>query len=369
MVSDDRLPADWYRRSFVQKLAYVAFEMRSGPRPSASHREWLHETAKDPRKLEVIVGAGKRFHKDTYAASEDPEALLATVGSDYDVAISEAALRYHTHERWADYGCQVFCCTESLAALLALTDATIGYDAIGWPYPAFMIEVPAGYLPTGAEFADKPVRILVHEHLRCQGHGPDPAYPEHRWLHLEVFVGDNTIARWSINKPVAELEEGILTQKLRSWQETDDGLNLTEVENEAPIRRVMDAALNFACNFALWLGDTGGMSARAASVPKRKRQHARSKEHWPTTWVIGRSVKLDRELREAAKEAALESSRRTRKGWRLKRQRIVSGHWKHQPYGPRNSLRKLIRVDPYLRGPEGDEAWTHPYNATGGKKE
>lgn len=32
---------------------------------------------------------------------------------------------------------------------------------------------------------------------------------------------------------------------------------------------------------------------------------------------------------------------------------LVAGHWKHQHYGPRNSLKKLIWVAPYVKGPEG----------------
>ncbi|GAA2179932.1 hypothetical protein GCM10009785_08730 [Brooklawnia cerclae] len=31
---------------------------------------------------------------------------------------------------------------------------------------------------------------------------------------------------------------------------------------------------------------------------------------------------------------------------------IVRGHWTHQPYGPGNSLRKLLYREPYIKGPE-----------------
>lgn len=32
---------------------------------------------------------------------------------------------------------------------------------------------------------------------------------------------------------------------------------------------------------------------------------------------------------------------------------VVRGHWAHQPYGPQQSLRKLIYREPYIKGPEG----------------
>ena len=30
---------------------------------------------------------------------------------------------------------------------------------------------------------------------------------------------------------------------------------------------------------------------------------------------------------------------------------VVGGHWAHQPYGPQQSLRKLIYREPYIKGP------------------
>lgn len=37
---------------------------------------------------------------------------------------------------------------------------------------------------------------------------------------------------------------------------------------------------------------------------------------------------------------------------------IVSGHWRSQPHGPNNSLRKVIWIAPHLKGPEGAELLT-----------
>lgn len=358
-------PPDWHRRSFTQKLSFVAFAMRRGPRPSASHREWLYELAKDKEKLEIILGAGRQFERAPLLASVKGE-LNA-----WDVAVSEAAVRYHAHERWADYGCQVFQIGESLAALLALTDATVGYENIEWPFPAFMLEVPAGYLPVPdlPEYHDRPVRILVHDHFRAQGYGPDFEVPEERYLHVEAFFGDHTLASCAINKRASELAEGIAKELLKTYAETDGGadlsLKMVEVQDSAHTQRVMEAILNFTCGFALWLKSTGGTESRTPTnkLSKRKKR-CRPKLHWPTTWIVGRQVKLDRTMRDAAKEAA--HSPRTKKGWRLKKQQVVSGYWKHQPYGPGSKLRKRIHVAPYLRGPDDDKAWTRVYKATNG---
>jgi hypothetical protein len=40
---------------------------------------------------------------------------------------------------------------------------------------------------------------------------------------------------------------------------------------------------------------------------------------------------------------------------------IVRGHWKRQPYGPEESLRKLIFIKPYFKGPDMAELINKPY--------
>ena len=40
---------------------------------------------------------------------------------------------------------------------------------------------------------------------------------------------------------------------------------------------------------------------------------------------------------------------------------LVRGHWRNQPYGPQSTLRKLIFVEPYWRGPELADEINKPY--------
>jgi hypothetical protein len=46
---------------------------------------------------------------------------------------------------------------------------------------------------------------------------------------------------------------------------------------------------------------------------------------------------------------------------RLDKRFIVRGHWKRQPYGPESSLRKLIFIKPYFKGPDMAELLNKPY--------
>ena len=45
-------------------------------------------------------------------------------------------------------------------------------------------------------------------------------------------------------------------------------------------------------------------------------------------------------------------------GRRLTTRHVVRGHWTHQPYGPKRSLRRLQWVAPFIRGPEA-VSYTH----------
>lgn len=47
--------------------------------------------------------------------------------------------------------------------------------------------------------------------------------------------------------------------------------------------------------------------------------------------------------------------------YRLQHKLLVRGHWKHQPHGPQRAERKLIWIEPYLRGPDVAETLNKPY--------
>lgn len=67
----------------------------------------------------------------------------------------------------------------------------------------------------------------------------------------------------------------------------------------------------------------------------------------PTSWIfqIKRDVKVD--VRPYVREYVSRGG-----GKSLALQRLVRGHSKRQPYGPRGSLRKWIHIEPYWQGPE-----------------
>lgn len=46
-------------------------------------------------------------------------------------------------------------------------------------------------------------------------------------------------------------------------------------------------------------------------------------------------------------------ARQEGKKWAMQHRTVVSGHWRRQPYGPGLASKKLIYIEPYLKGPSG----------------
>jgi hypothetical protein len=157
--------------------------------------------------------------------------------------------------------------------------------------------------------------------------------------------------------------------------------NIADAENESIFNRPeygdptyvpedqlsVKAAVQVVRNFVAWLDSMGGLDKQVRPQPARRGKSKKSQEKadsgvYPRVWLLGKDVKLRTELKRVASEIALGASKKhAPKGWRLRARQVVRGHWKQQPYGPGNSLRKLKRIEPYWRGPEGEAAWAHVY--------
>ena len=365
------IPDEMLRMSWAKRMAFLAAQFRKGRVPDA-HIVWLKEQIQtDPKLVATIMQAA-----DIGPVNISDMALTHS----QDVAITESAIKMHGLARWADYGFNVFNLTDSLAAMLSLTDATAKYSDIHLPFPAFIVEVPGGFMPVESDYTG-PVRILVHEHERRLVYSDDrktyresdePSAEAERWLRVEVFY-DSLNTATIINKRISDLSDDMVGESAMKWSTMSDGSRVMESVDEDQMEAAeaaMRAAVNMACSFALWVNATDALEGTA---PKRKPQKLRKKKGksrkpgaWPTTWIMGREIKLDKELREDAKQHVLLPGKR-RQGSKLRTQRIVRGHFRRQPHGPRNSLRKIIFIEPYAQGPEEAEAWSKQYNAVKSK--
>lgn len=89
-------------------------------------------------------------------------------------------------------------------------------------------------------------------------------------------------------------------------------------------------------------------------VPGKHERRAPGKPPLCRTYVLGKPTTLD--CRKAIQEYVLTG----KQGRELTSQMLVAGHYKNQPHGPKNSLRKIVRIEPYWRGPEDAPILVNP---------
>jgi hypothetical protein len=122
----------------------------------------------------------------------------------------------------------------------------------------------------------------------------------------------------------------------------------------------MEGARRLVRNLCAWL-ESGHLERGERRETKKRKK--RDGEAWPTVWLAGNGVVVTEAVRAAAADVAASRRVMGTRGWRLRMQHIVRGHWRNQACGPQMAQRKRIWIQPYVKGPEGKVAWSHVYNA------
>ena len=244
---------------------------------------------------------------------------------------------------WAKEGYHAYHLTHGLAAALMLTDPpkiVEGYR-LELPVRTFVIRLPPGVVPVfgpdGQGWAD-----LIWVNLSTNIHYKTEKHEEFfRWL-----VEWRSVSVWRDRRPDQLKDE-------------DERIYVLNPDTEEPPMEddmvCLDSGLRLVRNLVSWIAATNAVKNYKHPVAKRKK----SKRQKPRALVfnLGREVKVSTELREVATEISLGRSRASIKGWKLKAQHVVNGHFRNQPYGEGMLLRKTIWIEPYLKGPQGNQAW------------
>jgi hypothetical protein len=88
--------------------------------------------------------------------------------------------------------------------------------------------------------------------------------------------------------------------------------------------------------------------------PSAKAMRKQGRKHYPTVQYI---IQAARDLHPPPPR---EERGPRDEGWTQGVRTLVRGHWRLQPYGPNNSLRKAIWIRPFWRGPEDAPVSIHP---------
>lgn len=219
-----------------------------------------------------------------------------------------------TFAGWVQDGLNSYVLSDELVALLLTTE--ICPVEIKTPYRIQALQIPSGWFTARG----KPATFLL-----------GGSYTDNFWTATSCSV------------EASQLSMG--------WH--FDALKTNEFWEETGIFVTARVLFN---NFAVWMEHTRPKKESRSSGKKRNRKHKT-----PTIWNFVNRIKLHPEFVTAARKAAFTGNIERKK---LELQHIVRGHTKNQPFGPGNSERKRIWVDPYWRGPETEEAWARQYEAS-----
>lgn len=221
--------------------------------------------------------------------------------------------------RWAGSGAPCIRPTGKLAASFAATSlppsALAGF--LVPPWPTFAVQVPDNLL-SGTRHAVSWLAVMVEDDGRWAiGLGANGQFG---------FIGTD------VCDSTGELGDRV--------DDADDktGLGRDEIDG---FFRTMTLARRIVAGCCIEL-----LNRRSSTVREERQAGDRRSSADPGRWVfrLTRDVRVD--MREGVRSWA------SGRSGRLAVQSLVRGHWKNQPHGPRNSLRKWIHVEPFWRGPE-----------------
>jgi hypothetical protein len=239
--------------------------------------------------------------------------------------------------RWVDQGAPRLVVDDKFASLLMATNIGEGCsDLVIPPWKAFMIEVQNKLLCTTIEGKQTYIdRILVQRVERAKD--------SYAW-NIFTLNPDTDMITSSLLVPV---------DKLCSTDWHDLEFEGKELHEDGP--RVLTLVNRLVTSLCLALSDP--TISREQKKTKGRGQKFRFNRGTPTirTFIIGRPVTVD--CRPAVREYLSDTKK---KSSTLDVQSLVRGHWKNQAYGTKHSLRKLIHIEPYWKGPEDSQILLRP---------
>ena len=117
-------------------------------------------------------------------------------------------------------------------------------------------------------------------------------------------------------------------------------------------RQSVAKAWALVANVCMYIAANGRGEPAGKSRGRCKAAKASGVVPRPEIWVLGRSVKIPRPMREAIRGAI-----KTGRGYELTKRFTVRGHFRNQPCGPGRAARKTVYIEPYWKGPATSEAY------------
>lgn len=285
------------------------------------------------------VAFSDRVHEDR----DDDGMVLARVMAE----TPEGRMSVFAFVQWAAVGFPMITVGHRFAASLLVTTATEDVVTLARaPFPAFLIQLPVGPLEIDDPYQHG--RLPLHRVLVStmpDPRGKDPfAWSFAAYAEKGVCVWRSGVRSVEMQPERHEDFEGLRT----------DIFNMTATSRDERALSLLGRLIIHTC--------------LAMSDPSQVRPIGRSHQVW-SHWEADRAKRspepavrvfqLGRPVRHDFREAVREYLGGERR--KLSVQCFVAGHYKMQPHGPRNSLRKLIWREPFWRGPEDAPIVVRPH--------
>lgn len=320
---------------YTQRLIGAGFG--GDPRPSV--------TDMDRNELLMTLG-GISAHRNAKDFGIDGMQLTARE----EVARDSSILHHWQHHRWNANGRFVYDLTPEIAHAFLETDLTVVPEDISLPESTCYIAIPASlglkvwHALTGFHDLDGFFVTLADNFVlvvAC-GFAQDgrPSYDNALASYTFGHAGQRTIADWLLEEELNPISVKIM------------GPNASQV----PIwTRLIVNALLYIANVREDVRENPDYG-----VPKKKLEHSkripgpRVREKYLNEWrarcryhVLGEAVRRALEAPTGPAGDGTGASPQVRFS--------VRGHWRQQPHGPQNSLRKLLWIQPFWKGSDKED--------------
>jgi hypothetical protein len=246
--------------------------------------------------------------------------------------------------RWADQAFPVVQMGHKyFAALLATSVNEKQATDIQPPWKAFLVQIPTKALSIHDPQADcyREINFVLVYHS-AKGENST------RKVWNYITIGEGTISLWKHGAEPHHLLSGKLQGE--DWSKTAFGV---DVEDRDERLNLLIGRL--ILNICLAMSNKDNVK-KVGKAHKYKGNIRTSDEPLTRVFQVGKPLKLD--CREALTDYI---EGKSRKGSAPSVQILVIGHWKMQAYGPKNSLRKHIHIEPYWRGPDDAPILVRPH--------
>lgn len=256
---------------------------------------------------------------------------------------------------WASYGFPMYRLSEDLATGLLMTKpARPTADQPLWlPFPSFMVQLPPKTVPIFVQGEQVWADHLWFERCRSISSRDGQEHDFLRWT-----AGYKTVRVWR-DRYVDDLSGdcGFKDENFYTLPSED-------LQHVAEDEITLDHTLTVGLNLVGWLESVGGAKAsqKKRYTDAQKKRARKGKVILPTLWILGKEIKLPRELKEHREDFALGRSRHAPKGWRQRIKRVVPGHWQHYWVGSGDQKKRIRKLkEPYWVNKDSAVAYGHLY--------